>query len=88
MVIHDFDVPGVPVAPFETQPPLIIDAYAVLPDPVCAQGFEPIAGRRLEIVERASVGQHLQLARGNSGNGREAPRPARDVQCFGVFARE
>ena len=51
MVIHDLDVPGRTVAPLETDPPLIVDADAVLPPPITVQSFEPIARRNPQIVE-------------------------------------
>lgn len=51
MVIDDLDVPGFAVSPNEANAPLIVDANAVLPLPVAAQGFQAIAGRCPQIVE-------------------------------------
>jgi hypothetical protein len=34
VIIHDFNIPGVPVAPFKTDSPLIVNANTVLPGAV------------------------------------------------------
>jgi hypothetical protein len=51
MVIDDFDIPGLAVAPYEAEPPLIVDADAVLAVPHAAQRFEAIAGRDSKIIQ-------------------------------------
>jgi hypothetical protein len=45
VVVHDLDIMRVTVSPDETQPPLVIDANAVLPGPTANQRFQVI-GRR------------------------------------------
>jgi hypothetical protein len=51
VVIHDLDIPGRALTPFETNPPLVVDSDAVLPEPIAVQGFETIARRRAQIFE-------------------------------------
>jgi len=50
MVVDDFDIARSSVLPDETDTPLIIDPYAVLPLAPALEGFEPIAGRHTHIL--------------------------------------
>ena len=53
MIINDLDVKNIAFVPDETDSPLIVDPYAVLPHTVTFQGFKSIAGGILKsIVER------------------------------------
>ena len=54
MVVHDFHLLRVAAAPDETNPPLIIDADAVLAGPVAFQSLQPVARRCKQIAERPS----------------------------------
>ena len=45
MIINDLDIKGIIVTPYEAHTPLIVHANAMLPLPVMAQCFEPVAGR-------------------------------------------
>jgi len=58
MVVHDFYVVGVAIAPHKANPPPIVDANAVLPFAVPVQRFEAVARRRGEV---AQVGGDIQL---------------------------
>lgn len=69
MIIHDFHLIRVGVAPFETNPPLVVDANAVLSVPVAGQFFQMIRGRRPQIVQRDRVVQHTQFAQRDLLNG-------------------
>jgi hypothetical protein len=40
MVVHDFDLVGVPFAPHKANTPLVVNANAVLPLPASFQGFQ------------------------------------------------
>ncbi len=51
MVIDDFDLIGVPIAPGEADPPLVVDPDAVLPGPVSSQRFEPVAADLRQVME-------------------------------------
>jgi hypothetical protein len=46
MIIRDFDIIRVAIAPLKTDPPLFIDAYAVLALPVAFQGRHHAECRR------------------------------------------
>ena len=80
MVIHDFQPLRVCAPPNEANPPLVIDADAVLAGPVAFQGFQPVARRRKQIAQHPRPVQILQLA----------PRGVLNIrrQLAGAFAPE
>ena len=51
MVIQDLDVPCLTFTPPETNPPLIINADAMLTASIAVQGFEAIAWRDLKVID-------------------------------------
>jgi hypothetical protein len=51
VVVHNLDVPGSILAPFEANAPLIVDANAMLPTPTAVQGLEPVAWRNAQILK-------------------------------------
>ena len=55
MIVDDFDLKGVSVAPAEADPPLVVDPDAVLPFALARQAFQPIAWRGREIVQAAGI---------------------------------
>lgn len=64
MVVDDLHVEGVKVAPGEADAPLIVDADAPLTLAVAAQGFQPIARGRPQIVEPRGRVDREQLGAG------------------------
>src|SRR5674476_812211 len=66
VVVHDLDVGGSGVGPDEADPPLLVDADAVLSGPVSAECFQSVAGRHSEVVQRFGGIQHHQLPQGCS----------------------
>ena len=65
MVVDDLDITCVAVPPFETDPPLLIDANAVLSLPASRQRFKPVGRRNPQIINGGAAIQHPQLAEGN-----------------------
>ena len=51
MVIHNLRVGSTFVRPHEAQPPLVIDADAVLAFPVSSQHFQTVAGRAAQKIQ-------------------------------------
>jgi hypothetical protein len=50
MVIHDLDIYWPGLRPGEANPPLVVDADAVLPGAVAPQQFQAVARRGSEVV--------------------------------------
>jgi hypothetical protein len=50
VIVNDFDVDRTLRRPFETNAPLAVYPDAELTAPVTGKGFEPVAGRRLQIT--------------------------------------
>jgi hypothetical protein len=64
VVIDDLDITRTVVGPDKTQPPLRVDADAVLPASITVQRFEPISERAPQELQDLCSIQHLQLALG------------------------
>lgn len=62
MIVHNLYLVGVSVFPDEANPPLIVDADAVLPLPVSRKGLKSIPGRYSQVIQIHSVMEHHQLA--------------------------
>ena len=54
MIVDYLDLPGVAITPDETDPPLLVDANAMLTKSVAAKGLQTVAGRDPRIIETAS----------------------------------
>ncbi len=63
MVVDDFHVVRVILAPYKTYAPLIVDADAVPSGPVVPQDFQTIPGRGTQVLKRLGGVQHLKLSR-------------------------
>ena len=61
MVIDDFNILRALRRPYKTHAELIVNANAVLSGAVTPQGFQPVARRRTQKVERAGRVQLNQL---------------------------
>jgi hypothetical protein len=51
VVVHNLDIVSIAISPDEAQPPLIVNADAVLSLPIVIQRLQTIAWRFSEIVE-------------------------------------
>ena len=51
VIIGDFNIEGTALAPTEAEPPLVVDADAVLADTASPEGLQPVAGRNAQNVE-------------------------------------
>jgi hypothetical protein len=49
VIVDDLDIPGVPINPAETDPPLIVDADTTLALPTALERLERISGRRSQL---------------------------------------
>ena len=55
VVVHNFNFPCCTVAPLEAEPPLIVNADAMLTASIAVQGFEAVAWRDLKVIELFAV---------------------------------
>ncbi len=62
MVIDDFHIKGILVAPHEANTPLIIDTYTVLSRSIALQLLKPIRRRNPQRIELRSRRKHLKLS--------------------------
>lgn len=62
MVVTDFHFIEITVVLTETDPVLIVNAYAVLPLPIAMQQFQSIIGRYPQIVQTFSIIDHHQFS--------------------------
>lgn len=76
VIVNNLDVPGIAITPVETNAPLRVDANAMLPKPVPAKNFQPVAGRDPQVIEATSRINRDQLGasplldlQGQSANG-------------------
>lgn len=86
VIIHDLDFFGACIRPAETEPVLIIDADAVLADPVAFQRFQPVARWNAEIVQPIGDLQLPELATRNSLDVDEAADTLTTSQMFSICA--
>jgi hypothetical protein len=68
VIVDDLDVMGISVVPDEADPPLLVDADAVLASPIPEQGLEPIAGRDLQRIQPRSRIELQELPQGHPLN--------------------
>ena len=58
MVVDDFHTMGTVVSPHKTDPPLVVDADAVLPRSVTSQSLKAVTRRSAQVIESP---RHCQL---------------------------
>lgn len=82
MVVHNFNVPGVIAALFKTDPPLVIDADAVLPKPITAQLFKAIGRRTAQVQQVRRRVKRVEPAQRGVANGFAPGQGALIVEQF------
>ena len=73
MIVRDFNVVGVALAPAKTNLPLIVDPNAVLPLAVPPQPFQTVAGERRENSQIVGRLDHIELPKSRALDGAELP---------------
>ena len=89
MVIDDLDIPGCPIAPDETDPELVVDADAPLPDTIARELFQPVFRRHAQRLDTRRGMYHLQLSHCHGskvGKARYA-RPIEQGFCISALER-
>ena len=86
MVIDDLDIKYVAILELETDTPLVVNPDTVLPLAITTQGFQPVARRCSQEVQRGGGIQLRQLAFGHLLNCAEAAWIAAFEQRPGFLA--
>ena len=85
VVIHNFDLVGIPLPPEKADSPAIVDADAMLSFPVARKRLQAIPGRRPQVVELPGIVQDHQLClRSALYLGRKLPASFAVCYRFGV----
>jgi hypothetical protein len=66
VIIHDFDFMRIAAAPYEAEPPLIVDSDAVLAGAVALERLQAISGRDAKILQPLGCMKEEQLAPGHA----------------------
>ena len=53
MIVNNLNFPGIAITPGETDVPLRVDANTMLPKPIAAENFQPIAERNPQVIDTA-----------------------------------
>jgi hypothetical protein len=62
VVVRDFDIMGVTSGPSEADPPLVIDANAVLPASISRQPLQPVPWGNAQVMKRLRRVQKQKLS--------------------------
>lgn len=73
MIVHDLGLVCISIPPNETEPPLIVDSYAVLTLAVAAQSLKVVAGRGRKITKFSGAIQLPKFPASNPFYGRKSP---------------
>ena len=82
MIIHNFHVVDIAIAPSKTDAPLVVDANAVLPFSIAFQRFQAIAWRRPQI---AKFGGDIQLPQLSLGHALAPPKASDSLPVVKLF---
>jgi hypothetical protein len=89
MIIHNFDIESVAFTPLETDPPLVINADAVLTRSITAKQLKTIGRRDAQVLQGDCTIQHTQLAESHLLHVvREFPRESAPEYLLRLFALE
>lgn len=88
MVVDDFYVFGAIVRPSEANPPLLVDADAVLSLPIALERFECVTGRNLQVIKNNRPIQLGKLLERRALDVHPSLHPLAFEQRLGVAALE
>lgn len=86
MVIHDLYIVDAIILPHKTDPPLVVDADAVLVAPIALEKFQLVTGRYLQCIQLRCSLQHQQLAPRYPFNILEAGYHMAEKETLGIGA--
>jgi hypothetical protein len=68
VIVDESHIVSLRIRPSKYDAPSFVDANAVKPSPVSAQGFEPIPWRRTKVSENSRSVDHIELPKGHWHN--------------------
>jgi len=88
VIVGDFNVERVGLAPHKAYSPLVVDPDTVLTLAVAAKFFQSVSGRNPDILQRVRVVQHRELAPRDILDALKTRASASIKERFRVFASE
>jgi hypothetical protein len=88
VIVHDFHIDTVTVAPHKTDSPLVVNADRMLTFAISAQGFQLISGRRREDTELCCRMKLKKFPERDALKSTKSSAPPIMKQFFGFGARE
>jgi hypothetical protein len=82
VIIYNFDIVGIAIAPDKADAPLVVDADTVLPFAIASQRFQVIARRRPQI---AKFGGDIQLPQLSLGQPFASPKAFDSLPAVKLF---
>jgi hypothetical protein len=87
MVVDDLDILGASLPP-KTNPPLVVDADAVLPTAISPQCLQAVSRRGPQVVQLSGGSQHAKFTSRHPLDSGETPNGSIIGECFGVPTAE
>jgi hypothetical protein len=84
MVISDFNLPGIAIAPYKADPVLVIDPNAILSGAITFERFQSIAWKDRKIRERTGCMNLHELSLDNLRNPAEPLRIPASENLLGI----
>jgi hypothetical protein len=88
VIVHNLDFEGVAFAPNETDPPLVINAYAELPLPFAFQGLQPVPWQARQRSQVRRCVEHVQFPKSLPFDRFESPHRLPMEKALCVVAAE
>jgi hypothetical protein len=88
VIVHNLNMVRGPIAPEEAEPPLIVNADAMLSLSVAVQCFQAVPWRRCQIPQLGGAGQLPKLSAGNLLDSLKAPARLPMVKPLSLGAPE
>jgi hypothetical protein len=88
MIVYNLNFKGIGFNPKEANPPLVVDANAVLPHPIAAKSFQSVSGDFSQIGNCYRSLNVIELSLGNDGNALKRPAELAPEDSLGFLTPE
>jgi hypothetical protein len=86
VVVNYFNIPGIAVTPFKADAPSVVNANAVLPDPVANQCLQMVGGRDAQVLQSSGNFKLVKFAERSPLTGCESFHSAMTEKRLCIFA--